>query len=369
MEFMWLIMIFFIGIALYAQHQAEQAKKEGWRKFASANNLTFTAGSFLGSNAQVSGNYRGHYLELVTLYQNKQTFTRLTLYPGNRQIGKTLALTDQDIPDEITVGTITNWLAPDRLGAAMGQIKTAPRGHSIYCIARNIVTDSHVLTSNADLLSKIAAGYSTILALGGEAVPALEAMANSQGYLLRDVAKQLLRDIAEQTRHQLGHRADRLLCPDCLTWFSAHQVRLPWWQSITYYGCRSCGQSRKFLLDDVWVVLLLDNQVTWPQFIREKLLYINWSAQHRLVDFDEVQIAAATDEEVERLAVQVGNDTDPLRKGRYPHMRCTISAGCNLSENTLRILRRMFGQVEVKKEGQVEPSTVEVESREIGEMA
>ena len=59
-----------------------------------------------------------------------------------------------------------------------------------------------------------------------------------------------------------------------------------------------------------------------------------------------LEIVRATDEEVERFAVQVGNDTDSVRRPRYPHIRCTIAPECSLSTNTLRILRNSFGHVE-----------------------
>jgi hypothetical protein len=49
---------------------------------------------------------------------------------------------------------------------------------------------------------------------------------------------------------------------------------------------------------------------------------------------------------VERFAVQVGNDTDPVRQEFYRFMRCVISPDCRLSDNTIRILRRTFGQVD-----------------------
>jgi hypothetical protein len=60
----------------------------------------------------------------------------------------------------------------------------------------------------------------------------------------------------------------------------------------------------------------------------------------------------ATDEEVERFAVQVGNDTDAIRKPRYKKMRCTVSADCQLSANTMRILKRIFGSIQVDKPNQ-----------------
>jgi hypothetical protein len=54
-------------------------------------------------------------------------------------------------------------------------------------------------------------------------------------------------------------------------------------------------------------------------------------------------IIHASDEEVERFAVQVGNDTDPVRQARYPKTVCTLNPDNDLSENTRRILVRTFG--------------------------
>jgi hypothetical protein len=64
-----------------------------------------------------------------------------------------------------------------------------------------------------------------------------------------------------------------------------------------------------------------------------------------MFDFDEVEIVRATDQDVERFAIQVGNDTDPIRQPRYKQMQCIISPNCDLSVNTRRILERTFGTV------------------------
>jgi hypothetical protein len=124
-------------------------------------------------------------------------------------------------------------------------------------------------------------------------------------------------------------------------------VRLNWWHTITYYGCRTCGQSANFIEERGQSIMVLNQQMTVAQLERARMFIINWLAERELFDFDEVQIIRASDEEVERFAVQVGNDTDPLRKSRYQEMRCVVSPHCRLSENTMRILERMFGQVEV----------------------
>ena len=78
---------------------------------------------------------------------------------------------------------------------------------------------------------------------------------------------------------------------------------------------------------------------------QNSVLRVNWLSRRALFDFDEVEIIQATDEEVERFAVQVGNDTDPLRRSRYKWMRCVVRPPCRLSENTLRILGSIFAEV------------------------
>jgi hypothetical protein len=59
-----------------------------------------------------------------------------------------------------------------------------------------------------------------------------------------------------------------------------------------------------------------------------------------------VEIIQASDEDIERFAVQVGNDTDPLRQPRYRQLHCRIGLTCHLSENSLRVLQSVFGVVE-----------------------
>ena len=75
---------------------------------------------------------------------------------------------------------------------------------------------------------------------------------------------------------------------------------------------------------------------------------MNWFQRKTLFEFDRVEIIEATDAEVELFAIQVGNDTDKIRKSRYENMVCTVHSKCNLSKNTMRILNSMFGSVELR---------------------
>ena len=208
-----------------------------------------------------------------------------------------------------------------------------------------------------------------LVALGGEAIPHLLNVAGDRTQSLRQTAIWLVRSISHETKTRLAEQADRLLCSTCLTCCDSHMITQLGFLPI-YYGCRICGQSREFLYCPQGVVAVLDSTWTEEQSCRgglphrvfslfasdspkieeqaqeDSLLRINWLARRELFDFDWVEIIQATDEDVERFAVQVGNDTDPLRDARYSEMQCFVAPECQLLENTLRVLRHTFGQVE-----------------------
>jgi NADH-quinone oxidoreductase subunit J len=83
---------------------------------------------------------------------------------------------------------------------------------------------------------------------------------------------------------------------------------------------------------------------------RNDLLGVNWLQRQSLFDFDRVEIVQATDEDVERFARQVGNDTNDWRRSGYRQMSCLISPDCILSESTIRLLQNTFGEVKIVQE-------------------
>jgi hypothetical protein len=185
-----------------------------------------------------------------------------------------------------------------------------------------------------------------LVTLGGESVASLKAIAENRKSPQWPTVVWLLKSIAEDTTSRLKKNAPHLLCPRHLVRCSAHAVRLSEHTSFTYYGCRACGQSRAFLEWPGKVVAVLDVEMAeeWKQ--EDSTLRVNWLVKKSLFDFDCVEIIQTTDEEVERFAVQIGNDTDAFRQRRYQKMRCVVVPNCRLSENTLRILRSLFRKVQ-----------------------
>ena len=186
----------------------------------------------------------------------------------------------------------------------------------------------------------------TLSTLGGEAAaPVVAAVAADERSSVRDVAIWLLRSIEAETRDRLSAHSSRLLCPRCLVRFYANEVLVTDLPPFVYYGCRACGQSREFLEWPDEVVTVLDKGMDAAYIEQDGLLRGNWLQFRSLFDCDWVEIIQATDEDVERFAVQVGNDTDLFRKPHYQTMPCLVNPKCRLSDNTLRILEHIFGEV------------------------
>ncbi|MCS7254567.1 MAG: hypothetical protein NZ781_11170 [Armatimonadetes bacterium] len=196
-----------------------------------------------------------------------------------------------------------------------------------------------------DWMQRFIARYA-LVSLGGEAVEPLHALLQDSRTALRQTATHLIQDIAKDTRVRLASIAPRLLCPRCLVYCHAHSIRLSRISKVTYYGCCACHQSRNWLeVEEVEIVAVLDAGMATEQVEQYGMLRVNWLHRRALFDFDLVQIIQATDEDVERFCIQVGNDDDMYRRPRYRKMRCLVSQKCGLREETINMLRSMFGEV------------------------
>ncbi|MCK6628934.1 MAG: hypothetical protein L6R45_27615 [Anaerolineae bacterium] len=337
--FFWILTIGAIVVFAVISQQNREKQKAAWRRLAAAHKLEFVPNdNFFSRGGYVTGSYRGYPLKLETIEKShgksSVTYTRLEIFAHRRPAEQ---------------HTISFEEALDRFGFLSlpyelpGKIKAEPGCEPIYYEQQGVIQDVKFLESLINLLSSLAEAYPVVVAGGTEALPKLHPALGSE--VLGEVASRLLRDIIEESARRLAHRAPWLLCPTCLTRFGPHTWEFSWWSSSTYYGCRTCRQNRKYLEGKVMAVL--DSQMGAEPIQRDQEIRVSWSARRELFDFDAVEIIEATDEDVERFAVQVGNDTDPTRKPRYKAMQCVVSPGCGLSENTIRILEHTFGQIEV----------------------
>ena len=319
--------------------QSKQKQEANWQRLAQSCNLDFVSDIPRRGQPSVTGEYRGHYLELKVI-EKSEGYEQAT--------GIRIVLTRQQkfistLEEAINLFTSTNFPYPLK-----GKIYAIPGGRQVYYEQHGLETNVEYLQYLFDLLVDLANAYPQILAIDSKAVPLLEkktelAMIKSS-HSLRPITLQLLQDITQDTTRwavQVSHR----WCPHCLARCVAHEVALSPMNFKTYYDCRICGQSEAFLDWAGPVVAILNRNITTELSEEKGALRVNWLIRRALFDFESVEIIQATDEEVERFAVQVGNDTEEVRQPRYKEMRCTVSPACALSENTKRILERMFGQV------------------------
>ena len=296
--------------------------------------------------------YRGYRIkpEIITIGKFRPTYgTRLTLYASQKKEKdwpqpKNVNSVNQPVP----LAEVKTLLTFEGLCKTLpGKFYTTPEGQVIW-YEQNIrvdnVTDLHILY---DLLIHLAEIYPALVALGGEIIPLLQQIVR-QYPNLEPLVTQLLKDIAQDTTARLQSQIAKLLCPNCLVHYQAQKISLGWRPSLTFCGCRSCKQSRIFLENPGRVIAKLDRGMKTRYTQVSGGLQVNYFALRTLFDFDKVEIINASDEDVERFAVQVGNDTDKVRRSRYSNMACFVSPACHLSENTMRILDKIFKEVVVR---------------------
>ncbi len=184
-----------------------------------------------------------------------------------------------------------------------------------------------------------------LVTLGGEAVDVLRTTARDKNSPVRATALSLLQSIEQDTNFRLTQHLTRPACTRCMARCQEYLVSISAEDSITYYGCRICRQSRNMAGGELVAVLDVDMEEAWVARNTEQVR-VNWLQRRTLFDFDRVEITNASDEDVERFAVQVGNDTEQVRQPSYRQLPCHVAPDCRLLENTRRILRRTFGQVE-----------------------
>ncbi len=311
-----------------------------WGAFAARHRLTFKPGGLLTGGARMYGVYRGHQLEITEIRIQNDIYITAVVDIKDPSRKKRAAMA-KEVSGNPAFKNVLAILAPDGLHGISGEFTSDSR--QILYTNSDVLADEQV-GRICHLLSDLGDEYLPVVAMGGEVAPALQTVAGENS-LLRGVVVQMLKDIAGATQ-SLASRAGHLLCPRCLVRCHVHRANLPLQPDVTYYGCRLCRQSQKFIDCPQGVAAVLDTAWRDEQSRQDDMLRVNWLTCRALFDFDWVEIVRAADKDVEQFAIQVGNDTDPIRKPHYAQMRCVVNPRCGLSENTLRILENTFGQVQ-----------------------
>lgn len=328
--------------AYYYDFSAYKATRTHWKDFAESNDLTFRRGSVIRS-AQVIGDYYGNDLKLTILYRGyfakTTTVLQLSTSRGN---GDNRPGQDRNIPSDKIID-ILSLLDNESLSSSRQKSKIfASSCGEIWRYEQPFVeVDEEYLQSTFDLLSDMVKVYPLLLDRVIENLSLLHTVAINRNHVFQPTSKQLLKDFALRTKTQLGDKYSKLMCSRCLANYTVHQIPLSRWESIDFYGCRICNQGQEYILRPEKIIAVLDSDFKdIPQ--EDNVLRVDWSSRSGLFDFDAVEIVHVTDEEIERFAVQIGNDTDEFRQKRYRDMKCVVGKSCELSANSIRILDSIF---------------------------
>ncbi len=353
-------MVLFFGFFTYLSHKRQAHKqKRFWTAFAKQHNFLLKARSgypkmllFDVWQAYMKGQYRNREVSFRAELEKNKSFTSIRVH------------FPQEIPQQEPLGVaildgnsapfFRNYIKANH---AAGKIES--NGQALVFTADGFVTHQERLKGLMQLTTELTDTYQYILHKGGIYIPKLVQLAknaNQRDYVtnlkhytpvqaLRPMTRDLLEDIGHQTTRHIKPRISQLWCPDCLTYCGPHDVqigriKLPH-NAITYYGCRTCGRSHD-LQEGEQMVTVLDTKQSEAMWWQDDTLFINWQQRKSLFDFKRVEIINATDEEVERFTMQVGNDTDSFRRNHYKQVPYSISSECQLSENTKRILAHTF---------------------------
>jgi len=338
----------FLFFLVYISHRIKKEKPvpfiniKALLNFAIINNLHFESDS-------IEDDFRGYRLSIHYKSETKpiREYTIFELKRNQKLSYFEKSQTDKDIISRF-------WVIYNRIKPGHDPIKQGPdlkiTSDMIYFESCPPVSNTDEFLPIIEQLIQLIEICHEVCKIGGEAVDLLLQATKPR----KPVIWQIIKIIADETALRIKPKASLLLCKKCLTFCSSHKVKQPFTSSnifpsgFRYYGCRLCRQSRDFIEVEGRLIAVLDNQMTEEWSVQENVISVNWLAFRKLFDFHEVRIIQASDKEVERFAVQVGNDNDPVRRPLYKKMRCTVAPDCELTENTLRVLRSMFGKVEVK---------------------
>lgn len=328
-----------VGSVDWPKNEATRINWSDWQAFAQTHGFTFTPGVMV-EGMRVSGSYKGFGFGMMAFHKNWEsreapyTLMEMTTHP-NASAQQKPALTPADVSKIFAVNNIDIKLK--------GIVEATEQGQKLTYIQRNLETNRAYLDGVLESLYTLIQAYPALVATGGQIIPLLRSVATDEKHPLRDVAQQLIHDIASIT-HPLAYRLSSLVCGHCLLPFAEHKADISRFQIVTYYGCQQCHRSTDYF-EAQQVIAVLDQRLADRTVYDNGVLRINWIRHRYLFNFHAVEIINATDEDVERFAVQIGNDTNPARKPGYKSMVCQVSAAANLSPNTIRILQHTFGQV------------------------
>lgn len=183
-----------------------------------------------------------------------------------------------------------------------------------------------------NLLDEFLLTWNGIVSLGGDSIKKIyhRGLGTNSQYILNCI----LTDICEETKRQFDENEGNLICSKC---FERYQKINDYKEnSLVYYGCPNCKQTNRFYSGIAEIVCLLDDRIPLGHYVKNDILYLNWSVISKDFDFDRIIIQNATDLDIERFVVNMSD------RGLLNFQKIKLTTTCSLSDNSRKILSKYF---------------------------
>lgn len=176
-----------------------------------------------------------------------------------------------------------------------------------------------------------------------ELIDPLVQCAQETDYSVMEAALRLLKATWEASKQHLPHS----VCFKC--WTRCERITTPSDFYTFYIGCRLCRQAGKLKVGIRKIQLIVDSAMEPEYTLHDGVLRLNWMRLSMLGDFDEVIIVQGSDYDVERLCIQIRNETGKSHSQR--RKACYVSARLPLSPTVRNLLRDTFGRIQELRGG------------------
>lgn len=172
--------------------------------------------------------------------------------------------------------------------------------------------------------------------------PPLMVLLDNPDPFVRCAAFQALTPICKLLQEWLN----QFLCRSCLTRFEKKKTKLQGIGTLHLVVCRACGKASHAMFGVQEVVAVLDEKMAEEIVHTDGIVRVNAMKRETLFDLERVEIINASDDDIHRFCIDIGNDGDLYRRKRRKKWRCVVTSTCQPSLNTRHILEDTFRRVE-----------------------
>ena len=152
-----------------------------------------------------------------------------------------------------------------------------------------------------------------------------------------------LKEAAKKQRRNIKHGY-------CLQHFARFTLQKS--AGVEYMGCRIC-QSTIFGVQAQNVFLMLDDSMEKETELLPDQILINGKMISQLVDFDHLRIGQCDAEMIRTLCIEMGNETDPIRKKAFESATCVIHRTASLDREIVNLLSQRFKRISHTSQHQI----------------